>query len=98
VVRTHERAELGAVVIWCHEQVALVLVGGITGRRLSGGCQALEIELVRIPLAVHLGHYVFVVVIPARESGRKWSIKESIYVTLNIYCIIYFSMIFKLRL
>jgi len=71
MMRTHERAELGAVVIWCHEQVALVLVGGIAGRRLSSSCQALEIEFVRIPLAVHLGHYIFVVVVPKWESRKN---------------------------
>jgi hypothetical protein len=48
-----------------HEQVGLVFVGSRVG---CGGLrrrrQPLEVELVGIPLAVYLGHYVLVVVIP----------------------------------
>lgn len=64
-MRTHERTELGAVMIWRHKEIALILVGGITGRRLCGSCKALEIKLVRIALAMHLGHDVLVVVVSA---------------------------------
>lgn len=61
---THE-VELGGVVVAGHEEVALVLVG----RRIRRGglCrrrQALEVELVRVPLAMDLRHDVLVVVIP----------------------------------
>lgn len=63
-MRTHE-VELGGVVIAGHEEVRLVLVGGgVGGGRLRRCCQPLEVELVRVPLAVHLRHYVLVVVIP----------------------------------
>lgn len=51
-----------------HEQLALVLVRRRIGRRrLRRGCQTLEIELVRVPLAVHLRHDVLVVIIPANR-------------------------------
>lgn len=49
-----------------HEQLALVLVRRRIGRRrLRGGRQPLEVELVRVPLAVYLRHDVLVVVVPA---------------------------------
>lgn len=70
MMRTHKRAELGAVMIWRHEEIALILVGGITGRRLCGSCKTLEIKLVRIALAMHLGHDVLVVVVSANTKGN----------------------------
>lgn len=74
MMRTHKRAELGAVMIWSHEQIALILIGGITGRRLCGSRQALEVELVRVALAMHLGHDILVIVVSAREQCNKKAI------------------------
>lgn len=50
------------VVRWhdCHVPLAL-------GLSLTRRHQAVEVELVRVPLAVHLGHDVLVVVVPARK-------------------------------
>ena len=64
MVRAHERAQLSAVMVGSHEQVALVLVRVLAGR-LGGSCQTLEVEFVRVPLAVHLGHDIFIVVVSA---------------------------------
>lgn len=47
-----------------HEQVRLVFIGRIGGRRLCGCRQTLEIELVCIAFAMHFAHDVLVVVIP----------------------------------
>lgn len=63
---THEGAELSAVMIGSHEQVALVFVRVLAGW-LGRSCQSLEIEFVCVPLAVHLGHNVLIVVISAEE-------------------------------
>lgn len=62
-VGSHEGGQLGAVVVGTHEEVALVLVSGVTGRRLRGRRQPLKVELVGIPFAVHFGHYILVVVV-----------------------------------
>lgn len=68
MVRTHEGRQLGSMMIWCHEQVTLVLVRRITGCGLCGGCQTLEIKLVGVTLAVHLGHDVLVIVVPEMNA------------------------------
>ena len=63
----HE-VEFGGRVVGGHEDVALVLVGGCVGAgRLRGCSQALEVELVGVALAVHLRHYVLVVVVPGGD-------------------------------
>lgn len=64
----HERAQLGAMMIWCHEQVALIFVGGIAGGGLCGGGQALKVKFVRITFAMHFGHYILVIVISVEEK------------------------------
>lgn len=70
----HEAAQLGAVVVGTHEQLALVLVAaGVAGRGLGCRGQALEVELVRVPLTVHLRHYVLVVVVPETREIWMWS-------------------------
>lgn len=75
---THEGTELGAVVVRAHEQLALVLVtAGIAGRRLRRRCQALEVELVGVPLAVNFRHYVLVVVVPGTEQA-KWKLSKDV--------------------
>lgn len=62
--RRRHQVQLG-VAVTGHEELALVFVRRRIGRRrLRRGCQPLEIELVRVPLAVHLRHDVLVVVIP----------------------------------
>lgn len=58
---------------WVHEQVSR-LVGsfvsrGIGGRRLSRLCQSLEVELVRVPLAMDFGHDVLIIVV-AQSSAQ----------------------------
>ena len=68
-VGRHE-VELGRAVV-AHEEVALVLVGGRIGGRLRSRRQAVEVELVRVPLAVHLGHDVLVVVVPAGSADGR---------------------------
>lgn len=66
----HE-VELG-VAVARHEEVALVFVGRRVRRgRLRGRCQALEVELVGVPLPVHLGHDIFVVVVPAISDSSN---------------------------
>lgn len=60
---THERAQFGSMMIWRHEQIALIFVGRIAGSWLSGCGQALEVKLICISFAMNFGHYVFVVVI-----------------------------------
>lgn len=55
------------MMIWCHKQVALVLVGGIASGGLCGGGQTLKVKLVRITFAMHFGHNVLVVVISVDE-------------------------------
>ena len=67
-MRTHEGAEFGAMMIWCHEEIALVFVGGVAGRRLRSRCQSLEIKLISIPLAMHLRHYVLIIIISANTT------------------------------
>lgn len=64
---THKRAKLGAVMIWRHKQVALILIGGITGRWLCGRCKALEIKFIGITLAMNLGHNVLVIVVSVNK-------------------------------
>lgn len=67
-VGAHEAAELGAVVVGAHEQLALVLVAaGVAGGGLRGRRQALKVELVGVPLPVHLRHDVLVVVVSETE-------------------------------
>ena len=52
-----------------HEQLRLVLVGGRVGRRrLHRLRQSGEVELVRVPLSVHLRHDVLVVVVAQRAA------------------------------
>lgn len=58
-------------VIRRHEQVRLVFIGGIRRRRLSGGRQSLEVELVRVPFAVHFAHNVLVVVVTANYENER---------------------------
>lgn len=66
--RRRHQVQLGMTVTG-HEQLALVLVRRRIGsRRLRRGRQPLEIELVRVPLAVYLRHDVLVVIIPASRS------------------------------
>lgn len=67
MVGAHERAELSAVMIGGHEQVTLVFVRVLAGW-LGSSCQALEIEFVCVPFAVHLRHDIFIVIISA--EGR----------------------------
>lgn len=72
-MRSHKAAQLGAVMVRAHEQLALVLVAaGVAGCRLGGGCQPLEVELVGIPFSVHLRHYVLVIVIPKIEQNKNF--------------------------
>lgn len=59
------------MVIGRHEQIALIFVRWIAGRRLCGGRQSLEIEFVCVPLAMHFCHYILVVVVPAFEIKTK---------------------------
>lgn len=60
---THE-VELCGWVVRRHKKVALILVGrGVCPRWLGGRCQALEVELVGIPLPMDFCHDVFVVII-----------------------------------
>lgn len=69
---THEATELGAVMIRTHKQLALVLVAAwITGGGLGGGGEALEVEFVGVPLAVHFCHDVLVVVVPTHKQNQK---------------------------
>jgi len=68
-VRTHEVEFGGVVVVAGHEEVALVLVGGrVGGRGLRGRRQPLEIEFVGVPLAMHFGHYVLIVVVSETQE------------------------------
>lgn len=63
-VGPHREVEFGTVVVTGHEEVRLILVGGgIGGGGLGGLGQSLEVELVRVALAVHFGHDVLVVVV-----------------------------------
>lgn len=65
-----EEVHLGGMVVTRHEEVRLIFVGGrICGRGLRRCRQALEVELIRVPLPVDLGHNVLVVVVPAGERG-----------------------------
>lgn len=67
--RRRHQVQLG-VAVTGHEELALVFVRRRIGRRrLRRGCQPLEIELVRVPLAMHLRHDVLVVVIPANKRS-----------------------------
>lgn len=74
MVGTHEGAELSAVMVGGHEQVALIFVRVFTGR-LGGRGQTLEIELVRIPFSMHLRHDIFVVIISAKIRRQKRGIR-----------------------
>lgn len=68
-MRAHEVEFARVVVVTGHEEVALVLVGGrVCGRRLRGRRQSLEIELVGVPLAMHFGHYVLIVVVSETQE------------------------------
>jgi len=68
--RRRHQVQLG-VSVTGHEQLALVLVSRRVGRcRLRRSRQTLEVELVRVPLAVHLRHDVLVVVVPASIPTR----------------------------
>lgn len=50
-------------------QVRRVLVhGSIGGVRLRGLGDAMEVKLVSVSLAVHLGHYIFIVVVAQRTA------------------------------
>jgi len=70
--RRRHQVQLG-VTVTGHEELTLVLVRRWIGRRrLRRGCQPLEIELVRVPLAVHLRHDVLVIVIPANKPGAPF--------------------------
>lgn len=60
--------QLWTMMIPGHEQIWLVLVGGICRCRLCRLRKSLEIELVRVPFTMHLGHYVLVVVISKRTA------------------------------
>lgn len=78
-MRTHEAAELSAVMVGAHEQLALVLVAaGVAGRRLRGRRQSLEVELVRVPLPVYLRHDVFVVVVSEMEPAQLYNTVQKI--------------------
>lgn len=59
----HKRREFCGVMVRAHEQITLVLISRITGCWLRRRSKPLEIEFVRVPLAVYFGHNVFVVVI-----------------------------------
>lgn len=62
-----DQVELGSGgVIRRHEQVRLVFIGRIGGRRLGRRRQPLEIKLVGVAFAVHFAHDVLVVVITAK--------------------------------
>jgi hypothetical protein len=68
-VRAHEVEFARVVVVTGHEEVALVLVGGrVGGRWLRGRRQPLEVELVGVPLAMHFGHYVLIVVVSETQE------------------------------
>jgi len=68
-VRAHEVEFARVVVVTGHEEVALVLVSGrVGGRRLRGRRQPLEVELVGVPLAMHFGHYVLIVVVSETQE------------------------------
>lgn len=62
-MRGHEGGQLGAVVVGAHEEVALVLICGVAGRRLGCSSQPLKVELVRIPFPVYFCHNILVVVV-----------------------------------
>lgn len=81
---THE-VQLGRVVITGHEEVGLVLVG----RRVRCGglrrrCQPLEVELVSIPLAVHLRHDILVVVVPAQRRRSPVLITDDLSYEMSV--------------
>lgn len=64
--------ELGSSrVIRRHEQIRLVFIRGIRRRRLSGSGQSLEVELVRVPFAMHFAHDVLVVVVTVDYARMK---------------------------
>ncbi len=69
-----DQIELGSGgVVGRHEQVRLVFIGRIGGRRLSCRRQPLEIKLVCVAFAVHFAHDVLVVIITAKENNQIYS-------------------------
>ena len=69
-MRAHE-VQLGRMVVAAHEQIGLVFVRRrVCTRRLRRCSQTLEVELIRIPLAVNFGHDVLVVVVPERNISN----------------------------
>lgn len=62
-MRRHKRGQLRRVVVRAHEQVTLVLVCRVAGRRLGRRRQSLEVELICVSLPMYFRHYVFVVVV-----------------------------------
>jgi len=75
---THE-VQLCGVVVAGHEQVRLVFVGRwVRSGGLRRSRQPLEVELVCVPLPVHLGHDVLVVVIPAQRWRQPALLKAGL--------------------
>ena len=67
-----DKIEFGSSgVIRRHKQIRLVFIGRISGRRLSGGRQSLEIKLVGVAFAVNFAHNVLIVIITAIHYKRK---------------------------
>ena len=57
------------MVVAGHEKVGLILVGCRIGRgRLRRRGESLEVELVGVSLAMHFGHDILVIVIPAQSD------------------------------
>ena len=67
-----DKIEFGSSgVIRRHKQIRLVFIGRISGRRVSGGRQSLEIKLVGVAFAVNFAHNVLIVIITAIHNKRK---------------------------
>lgn len=66
---THETAQLGAVMVGTHKQLTLVFVAtGVASCWLRRRRQPLKVEFVCVPLAVHFGHDILIVVVSVTKS------------------------------
>jgi hypothetical protein len=67
VARRREEPELGGVLVAAGGDG-----GGLVALRLARLHQRVEVELVRVPFAVDLGHDVLVVVVPGKRSLHSY--------------------------
>lgn len=88
----HKWCQFRAMVIGRHEQVTLIFIRWIAGRRLCGGCQSLKIEFVCVPLSMHFCHYIFVVVVPAPKQQQINTQRLFYYIRVSL-----FLWIFRIR-